>query len=109
MRISDWSSDVCSSDLVRCLYAPFEGVAADAIDVTQDRVVLGEGAFDIAAADVVGPLIIQGTHLFIDSGNSAPVFGCVIEHAVAGTVECSDVQSLVRIVGMHKKIGRAHV
>src|SRR3546814_914832 len=34
--------------VVRCLYAPFEGVAADAIDVTQDRVVLGEGAFDIA-------------------------------------------------------------
>src|SRR3546814_11258451 len=82
--------------------APFEGVAADAVAVTQDRVVLGEGAFDIVAADVVDPLIIQGTHLFIDSGNSAPVFGFVIEHAVAGTVECSDVQSLVRIVGMHK-------
>src|SRR5690606_36633683 len=87
--------------VVCCFHAPLEGEAADAIDVAQDRVVLGEGALDIAAADVIDPLIIQGAYLFVNFGNNAPVLGRVIEHAIASAIERSDVQSLVRFTGVH--------
>src|SRR3546814_14536918 len=44
MRISDWSSDVCSSDL----FAPLE---AATLDVGEDRVKTGDNFLDIAAIE----------------------------------------------------------
>src|SRR3546814_17300680 len=44
MRISDWSSDVCSSDLLMAFYTRLKGAAPGDIDVLLDRVGLGVAA-----------------------------------------------------------------
>src|SRR3546814_12514000 len=43
MRISDWSSDVCSSDLNPHIHILVRGVADDGIDLVIDRAYVSEG------------------------------------------------------------------
>src|SRR3546814_12276234 len=61
MRISDWSSDVCSSDLALRLQLLQQGLELDAV-VALDV----EGARDLALADRLGALVDEREHLFLD-------------------------------------------
>src|SRR3546814_6294945 len=60
MRISDWSSDVCSSDLALRLQLLQQGLELDAV-VALDV----EGARDLALADRLGALVDEREHLFL--------------------------------------------
>src|SRR3546814_1998288 len=68
MRISDWSSDVCSSDLGRNLRALFRGVRAQAVETA--------------------PCVGLDTHLGAFAGNRGHKVG--IEHGELGWLELDD-------------------
>src|SRR3546814_9411643 len=88
MRISDWSSDVCSSDLHPRLAADAGGVdqavlAAVAFEVDRDRVARGAGDF---RGD--HPLLAKDA---VDQGRLAHV------RAARSEEHTSELQSLMRI------------
>src|SRR3546814_11951490 len=60
MRISDWSSDVCSSDLALRLQLLQQGLELDAV-IALDV----EGARDLALADRLGALVDEREYLFL--------------------------------------------
>src|SRR3546814_11457030 len=54
MRISDWSSDVCSSDLVRRYQVPAEGVFSGVVGFTDVTVKAGGSTFEMRIDRVPG-------------------------------------------------------
>src|SRR3546814_12269065 len=64
MRISDWSSDVCSSDLPAMIYMLVDMVKAQAVDLSKLRTILYGGS-PIAperlaeCLEVIGPVFVQ--------------------------------------------------
>src|SRR3546814_7485306 len=82
MRISDWSSDVCSSDLYHSRYPLVSGIAADA-SCTRDAALPGfVGAFVAcqgfnAAFNPIGkePLPVDTATLFLDYPENIQLYG----------------------------------
>src|SRR3546814_10589419 len=92
MRISDWSSDVCSSDLVRLTRASV--ISESARDyVTSARVAgarLPRLMFVTVLPNCMAPLIVQATLSFSTAILDAAALGRSEEHT-------SELQSLMRI------------
>src|SRR3546814_16618639 len=70
MRISDWSSDVCSSDL---LFAQAEACGLDALAIT-DRNTLAGIVRAHEAAKLAGVRLIVGCRLDLSEGQSLLVY-----------------------------------
>src|SRR3546814_15076041 len=83
MRISDWSSDVCSSDLI--------GVNALTLDVVRetddrglgDQIVEDERAFDLGGAHAVA----RDVDDIVDAAGDAPIAVGIAAASVAGRSE----------------------
>src|SRR3546814_5002549 len=82
MRISDWSSDVCSSDLI--------GVNALTLDVVRetddrglgDQIVEDERAFDLGGAHAVA----RDVDDIVDAAGDAPIAVGIAAASVAGEI-----------------------
>src|SRR3546814_6953011 len=97
MRISDWSSDVCSSDLVELQLAAAQG--------QRDR-----AAF--AAVDLVGLDTVEEGHGLVDAGeNLRQRFLGVLELRCfgAGQTRCATLGAVGRDLHLATRSGRAHV
>src|SRR3546814_8880729 len=92
MRISDWSSDVCSSDL----FAPLE---AATLDVGEDRVKTGDNFLDIAAiehanlAEHARVRLAAGNVLAIQARVKAHRLGEFLDEGRGGFGEAADRKS----------------
>src|SRR3546814_3001870 len=87
MRISDWSSDVCSSDLVAALRARIGGVEEDAVALIDDRA-LGRAALQRHAAgevDAVRPGDVIGE----DVDRHRRIFGKLARNEI-GRASCRE-------------------
>src|SRR3546814_9063791 len=107
MRISDWSSDVCSSDLDRLLVSARIGAAGDGalalfivdpqaagVGIERYRTLDGRGAADISLS---GVLVAAGA-LLGAGGDAGAALGAAVDFAVARSEEhTSELQSLMRI------------
>src|SRR3546814_1747352 len=97
MRISDWSSDVCSSDLDRLLVSARIGAAGDGalalfivdpqaagVGIERYRTLDGRGAADISLS---GVLVAAGA-LLGAGGHAGAALGDAVDFAVAA--QCAD-------------------
>src|SRR3546814_1346617 len=99
MRISDWSSDVCSSDLgSNCT-----GAAGDDIDI---RVPLGTRIFDAGTEELIGELTYEGQRVKVAQGGHRGLGNPHFKSSVNRTPykatkrseeHTSELQSLMRI------------
>src|SRR3546814_2881087 len=97
MRISDWSSDVCSSDL----HAQFHVGHLFLVDLLIGAQVRAVHAAQTRADAARGERCFEQRRIHIDAANAAT--GCDIQEQVAGSVvirseeHTSELQSLMRI------------
>src|SRR3546814_8716712 len=93
MRISDWSSDVCSSDLVRAQQARLAGDVGHHLALVPAMVAAGDDVgpgFEKLAADLVGDTEAGGRVLAVHDDEV-------------------EAEALAQPREMRRKIGRAHV
>src|SRR3546814_5595114 len=110
MRISDWSSDVCSSDLRTTEQEAVAGLFARRVDAADDaRAELFDGRLDGEAAGTVERLLFAAERaLEIHLAFGALETGGVgIDHQLAGAA-VGEFEAALGHRRMHQ-IGRAHV
>src|SRR3546814_6741845 len=108
MRISDWSSDVCSSDLARCIPVPEREFEPDAVTLEEEAL---ERARAQVAARWGATLAVEGENLRIEQdpaqypgGPHPDEAGTVLEIGalngdlrVRSEEHTAEIQSLMRI------------
>src|SRR3546814_14827236 len=118
MRISDWSSDVCSSDLIENLplsVFPFENARSDAIPFDclaapeHDREAVGLGRDCYIAFAPNGNLVVAegegfellefGTEMMVAIMGEIPFDAARLEYLAVWSEECLDSRSEERRVG----------
>src|SRR3546814_2730215 len=124
MRISDWSSDVCSSDLCRAFEREFAAWSESnhAIAVANGTVALdlalqglGVGSANGGSADdevIVTPRTFIASISCVANAGAKPVFADV--ERASGNISAETISAVVTprtkaIVAVHLEIGRAHV
>src|SRR3546814_1978435 len=98
MRISDWSSDVCSSDLQQFLGASLDqlfGLAQDRIGTARDEIAAQAGDDAERAAVVAALRNLQIA--VVPRRELEPAFGDEVEESVRSEEHTSELQSLMRI------------
>src|SRR3546814_11887990 len=108
MRISDWSSDVCSSDLIAEALRHFAALPVQREAVGEDRAIgraaAGAAAFEQGglepAAMLVGPFEIE-------VGAGVGTVAALHDEAVGGAAVEPDVEDVVHHLIVVKAIGRA--
>src|SRR3546814_14101141 len=92
MRISDWSSDVCSSDLIQCVVASAAIKIVDA-DVTRDRVVEVGAEYVFDALEIIvlklGLPTLTGLEVNVDA-----TFGVGIGHSIDAVAAVDKIVAL---------------
>src|SRR3546814_4718363 len=105
MLISDWSSDVCSSDLPDQRAAPFESLAGQhPSEFAGDPLVLAEHIADLAPADtnVARGDVDVGADVAIEFGHEALAKAHDLAHALALGVEVRPA-----LAAAHRQAGRS--
>src|SRR5699024_2466394 len=101
----DWSSDVCSSDLVERLDALGPGVNLGLVDITGGRGVLEEQGQRQALIDVLGCLCIRIDNLLV--ANFVGIFE--VFEVVVGQVRCRVVDTTQATFFTNFNLGRNRV
>src|SRR3546814_6016225 len=96
MRISDWSSDVCSSDLIRCGLGGMDMISG----TLRHRGMLFAAASVVAMGLAASPASAQ-SETAADEGTESEIvvtgFRASLENALRSEAHTSELQSLMRI------------
>src|SRR3546814_8210153 len=98
MRISDWSSDVCSSDLIYQVETPDEVSGAVGEIAVLDHGSLARGAWDIGQSGAAsGRAVIEWIRLAEQLARNGEIDGWIMAPVDKSEEHTSELQSLMRI------------